>query len=313
MNDQTWYIIVNPRAGSGKTLYEWTRASALLDSLHISYTTAYTDHKSHATSLAFDAAAAGYRRFLAVGGDGSVHEVFCGVLSWCEKTGTDPMDFVISVAPIGSGNDWLKSLGIPHDVSAVISMMASGRFSCEDVIRLKGNGGKPFYMANIGGIGVDSQVCELVNRQKESGKRGKMIYLDALMKTLLHLRPMNVQVFADEKEIFCGKCYSIALGNGPYSGGGMCQVPLADIDDGLLDVTLIPVINLKAVVTLIPRLFNKTIHLSPHVVTARCRTLEIVPLDADSLKTIEADGEIEDRLPLRVEVTGQKIRVLSGK
>ena len=82
-----WYFIVNPRAGSGKTMSQWVPAEKLLEQKGVPFITAMTDHKKHAVELAREAAAAGYRRIAAVGGDGSLHEVLGGICAWCEENG----------------------------------------------------------------------------------------------------------------------------------------------------------------------------------------------------------------------------------
>ena len=123
-----WYFIVNPRAGSGKTMSQWVPAEKLLEQKGIPFVTALTDHKDHATSLAREAAAAGYRRIAAVGGDGSLHEVFGGICSWCFENGVAPEEFRLAVVPIGSGNDWIKSCGVPSDVEEVIRLIAQESF-----------------------------------------------------------------------------------------------------------------------------------------------------------------------------------------
>jgi len=307
-----WYFIVNPHAGSGKTLSQWIPAERLLESLEIPYVTAFTSHKRHATLLAHDAAEEGYRKIIAVGGDGSIHEVFNGLMKWCDESGTDPSEFFIGVAPIGSGNDWIKSMHIPHDVSSSIELIEKKSFGKMDVVRVRSVGGKITYMANIGGIGFDSHVCKTVNMQKESGKRGNMIYLNALRFAALNTKPIRVKVIADGVEVFSGSAYSIALGNGRYCGSGMRQTPLAVIDDGLLDVTVIPKISLITIMKNIPRLYNGTIIDVKEVISARCKVLEIVPLDQNSNDIFELDGEIEGRLPLYVEVDGRQINALKG-
>ena len=113
-----WYCIVNPHAGSGKTMPQWAIAEKILTASSVPYKTTLTNYKFHAEKLAYEAAQRGYRRFLAVGGDGSVHEVMNGIVRYTEETGAAPEDFTLSVIPIGSGNDWIKSLGIPHDTRA---------------------------------------------------------------------------------------------------------------------------------------------------------------------------------------------------
>lgn len=308
----TWYFIVNPRAGSGKTMSLWVPAERMLQNLGIPFITAMTDHKRHATELAKEAAAAGYRRIVAVGGDGSLHETLNGIAQFCEETGTDTAGFYLGVMPIGSGNDWIKSLGVPHDLDKVIKLIQNESFGQMDVVRVLSAGGKVAWMANVGGTGFDSHVCSRVNHQKERGMRGKLIYLNALRYTIMHLAQLQLKVVADGVTVHEGICYSIALGNGAYSGSGMRQVPLADVNDGLIDYMLVPKVKLSKMLKEIPRLFNGTINESGVVSYGRCKSLQIMPLDAASEDIIELDGEIVGKLPLSIEMDGHKINVIKG-
>ena len=309
----SWYFIVNPRAGSGKTMSEWVPAERLLEAEGIPFVTAMTDHKKHAITLAREAAAEGYRRIAAVGGDGSLHEVLGGICSWCEETGTPPEDFYLAVIPIGSGNDWIKSCHVPDNVKEALALLMDGSFGWMDIIRGVSDGGKVHYMANCAGIGFDSHVCDMVNHQKERGMRGKMIYLNALRYTIFHLKPISVLVREDGENVFSGEIFSLAAGNGPYSGGGMRQVPLAVNDDGMLDYMIVPKARLGSLVKEIPRLFAGTTHESSIIRSGHCQTLEIAPLNETSADLIEYDGELEGRLPLILEVSAHRIHVLKGK
>ena len=307
-----WYFIVNPRAGSGTSMTEWLPAEQLLEQEHIPYVTAMTDHKKHAVTLAREAASQGYRRIAAVGGDGSLHEVLGGICSWCAETGTPTEEFYLAVVPIGSGNDWIKSCRVPNDVPTVVKMIIDESFGWMDVLRAESRDGKVGYVANSAGIGFDSHVCERVNRQKEQGMRDRLIYLKALRYTIFHLKPVKVVVREDETAVFAGEAYSIAIGNGPWSGGGMRQVPLAANDDGLIDYMIVPKTRLYKLVKEIPRLFAGTVNESPLIVSGRCPKLRITPLDPASADIIEYDGEIEGQLPLDLAFTGSRIHVLKG-
>ena len=308
-----YFFIVNPRAGSGKTMYEWLPAERKLKRLGIPCDIALTDHKRHATALAQQAAAEGYRRIIAVGGDGSLHEVFNGICRWCAATGVPTEEFLLGVVPIGSGNDWIRSLAVPNDTIEVVDLIRRNSFGRMDVMRVKSSGGRTAYMANIGGVGFDSHVCKRVNTQKESGRRGKLIYLNSLRYTIFNLKSINISVVADGEVVFTGLCYSVAFGNGRYSGSGMRQVPLAVLDDGLLDYTIIPKTPLLKVVKELPRLFNGTLHQSVYVISGKCRSLQIVPMDEQSNDIFELDGEIEGLLPMSIEVTGHMINVIKGE
>ena len=308
-SDTEWFIIVNPNAGSGKTMSLWPPAQKRLDEHKIHYRAVLTSHRLHATALSREAASKGFRRILGVGGDGTVHEIFSGILSWCEQTGTDPAEFTIGILPIGSGNDWIKSTGIPGDTVKAVEQLAAGAFRTQDVIRVESPEGIR-YMTNVGGTGFDSHVCRSVNSQKDSGKRSSRIYINALLSTIAHLGAISVAVRADGAEVFSGKCLSIALGEGRYSGGGMLQTSAADLDDGLLDAVIIPRMGIGKIVRELPRLFGGGLHESKAVKYLQCRELEIVPLDSASEDIYELDGEIEGRLPLKARVTGLKINIL---
>ena len=307
-----WYIVINPHAGSGKTMAEWAIAEERLAELGIPYETAFTGYKAHAKQLAYNAAAKGYRRMLAVGGDGSIHEIFTGVLTYCEIAGVDPEEFYFGVIPIGSGNDWIKTLGVPHDTLKVADIVQHGLFRREDVVRVKSSGDRVCYMANIGGIGFDSHVCERVNAKKERGRRSKRIYVNALIQTILHLKRFQAEVICDDETVYSGPCFSIALGNGPYSGGGMLQTAEAVIDDGLLDVLVIPVMSVFKIIKEVRRVFDGTTSSSPMMIYRKCKCLRIVPLNSKSEDIVEVDGEIEGNLPLEVTLSGHQTNVIKG-
>ena len=314
-----WFFIVNPHAGSGKTMQEWVPAERKLYALGIPFNTAYTDYKRHATSLAFAAATEGYRHIMAVGGDGSVHETFNGIMRWCDEHNFAPEEFTLAVAPIGSGNDWIKSLDTPHDVGKVMDMLREKSFGRMDVIRVECDSldmlsrHEVRYMANVGGTGFDSHVCERVNRQKERGKRNKMIYLNGLQYTVRHLKSNHLRIVADGVEVYSGKVLSVAIGNGRFSGGGMQQVPRARVDDGLLDAMIVPEIKISTILKELPKLFKGNIDEVSELITIQCRELQIIPLDNDSHDIIEIDGEIVGQLPATFLADGRQIGVIRGR
>lgn len=307
-----WYFIVNPRAGSGVAMSEWFPVEQTLTIKRIPFVTAMTDHKNHAVSLAHDAASKGYRRIAAVGGDGSLHEVLEGICTYCAETGTAPEEFYLAVVPIGSGNDWIKSCHVPNEIETVIDLIIKDSFGWMDVVRAVSKGGRIHYVANGAGIGFDSHVCDRVNRQKERGMRARMIYLNALRYTFFHLKPVRIVVWEDGAAVFAGEAYSLAIGNGPWSGGGMRQVPLATNDDGQLDYMIVPKAKLYKLFKEVPRLFSGTAHESSLIYSGRCRNLRITTLDEASEDIIEYDGEVEGQLPVTFEITGSKIHVLKG-
>jgi len=308
-----WYVIVNPHAGSGKTMALWAEAEERMASLSIPYKAVLTNRKFHAKALAEEAAAVGYRRILAVGGDGSIHEVFTGVLSYAFQNGIDPEEFYLGVIPIGSGNDWVRTTGVSHNIEKVVDLIANESFMTQDTVLVESEGAT-CYMANIGGVGFDSHVCDAVNTLKEQGKRSKRIYYNALLHTAFRTKAFQAEIICDGIQVFSGDIYSISIGNGKYSGGGMVQTPSAVINDGLLEVMIAPKMKLSYLLRSLPRLLDGTIEKSDKVLFASCRELVVRQLQSPRAISdpmiVEMDGEIEGVLPVRVSITGRQVNVL---
>ena len=191
-----WFTIVNLHAGSGKTVSIWRKAEILLAEAGIPYDNKYTDCKYHATEIAFQAASEGYRKFIAVGGDGTIHEVLEGIMKYVcgtESVSVSVSDFSIAVIPIGSGNDWIRIHGINRNLERTIELIRNESLVRQDVVRvsvfdpvaepeqlLSAEPVRTSYMVNIGGVGFDARVCERVNEQKLEGKKGLLFGLLAL-------------------------------------------------------------------------------------------------------------------------------------
>ena len=327
-NDKIWYAVVNPNAGSGKTVSEWPKASKTLSDNRIDFEYKTTWKMGAAVEITMKACAEGYRKFLAVGGDGTVHEVLEGIAKYVrisavaktldkesQKVALD--DFTLAVMPIGSGNDWIKTLEITQDFNKVAELMKTESTGRQDVFCLSlrdDNTSRNLesFMANVGGVGFDANVCKKVNFEKNTGKSGKVLYLKALISNILNFKTFDCVVEADGKEIFRGTTMSIALGAGKYSGGGMLQVPDAVLDDGLLDITIIPLMPLHRIIRAVPGLFTgKLLKDNLELISAKCSSLSIKPLSSPA-PLVEVDGEVVGNLPVSIERLEGQLRVLKN-
>lgn len=327
--EKIWYAVVNPNAGSGKTVVEWPKAETMLKETRIEYEYRTTWQCGAAVEITIKACEAGYRRFLAVGGDGTVHEVLEGIVRFIEMSSVAaafdddslrPLlsDFTIAVIPVGSGNDWIRTLGVPKDPAGIVRLLKKEHFGKQDVFRISGRDNETStdvvsYMANVGGVGFDAKICHQVNFEKNSGKSGKILYLKVLISNVLHCKPFRCRVIADGRKVFEGDTLSIAMGVGKYSGGGMMQVPDAVMDDGLLDVTIIPVLPIMKILRAVPSLFSgKLLSSNTELISSRCSTLRIEPLDAPGA-LVEVDGEVIGNTPINVERLPGQLNVLIGR
>lgn len=314
-----WLVVVNVFAASRKAGSVWKKAAVMLENAGIPYKAMFTGGKDNAIAISRKSAAAGYRKFIAVGGDGTVHDVLNGIAE-CVYSSDSPdvsvSDFTLAVLPVGSGNDWVKSTGIPKDIQGAVNAIAAGCTGLQDVVKvdvLDPSDMMPVsssYMANVGGVGLDARVCEIVNRKKEQGRRGKKLYVSALLYCIRHRVPVRARIICDGQEIFSGRYLSIAFGVGKYSGGGMRQTPLAELGDGMLDVTVIPDIPIWTIAKEVWRLFTGTFHEVDVLTLAKCREVVVLPDGEADAEPVEVDGEVVGRAPVRMTVLPQQINVV---
>ena len=316
-----WLVVVNVFAASRKAGSVWKKAAVMLDESRVPYKVRFTGGEDNAIEISRKASAEGYRKFIAVGGDGTVHDVLNGIAAYVYSPDTSHAsisDFTLGVIPVGSGNDWVKSTGVPCDICQAVDIISEGHTGLQDVVRtdvldpsdLNSAPLAVSYMANIGGVGLDARVCEIVNRKKEQGRRGKKLYISALLYCINHRVPVRAKIICDGQEIFSGKYLSIAFGVGKYSGGGMRQTPLAELGDGKVDVTVIPDIPIWTIAKEVPRLFTGTFHKVDVLTMAQCREVLVLPDGGADAEPAEVDGEVIGRAPIRLTVLQEQIRVI---
>ena len=319
MGSEKWLAVVNVFAASKKAGSVWKKAASCLEDAGVAYKAEFTGGKYNATELSRKAAERGYRKFIAVGGDGTIHDVLNGIAEYAQNsTEVTLSDFTLAVLPVGSGNDWVKSVGVSRDIQQAVSCIAAGITGRQDVAKvsmldasdLNAETLSVSYMSNVGGVGLDARVCEIVNRKKERGKRGKKLYVTALLYCIRHRVPIRAKVVCDGVEVFSGKYLSIAFGIGKYSGGGMRQTPDAVMDDGMLDVTVIPDIPIWKIAKEVPKLFTGKFNTVDVLTLAKCREVYVLPEGEADAEPVEVDGEVVGRAPVRMEILDQQINVI---
>jgi YegS/Rv2252/BmrU family lipid kinase len=234
-----WLMIVNPNAGVKKGVRDWTLISRLLNEAGISHLCVLTEHRNHANQLVGEFIAEGYRKIAVVGGDGTLNEVVNGIF---QQKHTNPSDISLGMIPVGTGNDWCRTFGIPFDYRDAVRILARGNTFQQDVGKISYfKGHEPFhrYFINIAGMGYDALVAKKTNISKEKGRGGPLTYLYFVFSSLFQYKFVEAVIEVDEKQVFKGEIFSMNVGICKYNGGGMMQVPAAIPDDGLFDVTLI--------------------------------------------------------------------------
>ena len=307
--NKVWKVIVNPHAASGRMMRTWKKIKSLMDKEQIAMDVAFTERKKHAVDLVREAAREGFRRFLAVGGDGTAHELLEGIASVAVPAG-NLSEYALGVMPVGSGNDWAKGHCLGSRPKDIIALLKSESFGKQDVVEIV-SGGEKSYMLNVGGIGFDAMVCRRVNARKDRGHSGKILYVEGLLYNIFHYKPSPIRVKVDGREVFSGPFYSIAFAIGPYCGGGMRQCPGARFGDGLLDMTLVPRLPIPSLLVKMPRLFTGSIDRVGQLVFAKGKEYEIEVLSGTE-EMMEADGEIVAATPVKLSILPEQIQVVSA-
>lgn len=302
-----WTIIRNPVSASGKARKAWPAIEAALQSAELLGDVHVTQYAGHAVELAQQAIASGSRRLLAVGGDGTAHEVANGILSQPDVPTTG---IRLGQIPIGTGNDWGRTMGIPHKLTDAIEVLKAGQERLQDVGRVDytvDGAAAQRYFINVAGMGYDGLVTEVSNARKAEGKGGAMGYVSALIGCLVRYQAQAMEVYPEDGDAISKKVFSIAVGIGNYNGGGMKPCPKAVPDDGLLDLTLIGDLPKLVVVRNVPRLFSGTFIKNKAVSLHRSPTFRI---ETEPDNPIEVDGESIGSGPCTFTCLSRQLRVV---
>lgn len=295
-------LICNPTAGRGQAGRLVSRVQALLKTLGVASEAALTRQRGDATALAAQAMRDKVALIIAMGGDGTLHEVANGLIKAHAAGGRDGAG-KLGVIPVGTGNDFVKMLAIPQDWRAACTRIANGQTRRVDIGRVNDR----IFLNNVG-IGFDAQVG--IEAQKIRWLRGRIVYLAALARNLLlSYRTPLVHIHLDDRQVK----HSITLltiGNGRCSGGGFWLTPHAQIDDGLFDICLVRGLSKAQILGFVPSAMRGTHVTAEPVHMTRAR--RIIVTSADPLP-VHADGEIlyTDAHRLEVELLPARLDVIA--
>jgi YegS/Rv2252/BmrU family lipid kinase len=301
-----WLVVVNPNAGRGLGRKDWEKIVTILCEKNLEYDAKFTRSRGDAIQLTQTAIGEGYRNIMAVGGDGTINEVING----CFQQKICPTrKLFLSVITIGTGNDWGRMFSIPEDYEKAIQVICEKKTCLHDtgvVYYYHGTKREKRYFINIAGMGFDAIVVQRTNRQKEKGHSGKALYMWNLLKSLLLYSHTQTEVVIDGNKVN-HEVFTISLGIGRYSGGGMMQTPRAVHDDGLFDITIIKKIRKGEVIRNLKLLYNGRILDHSKVEGYKGRDILI---DSDPLIHLEVDGESLGHSPIEFRIIPKSINVV---
>ena len=264
-----WFVIVNPVAGGGRGLDHFPLISKLLRDAGIQTEPVFTEHKFHATELTVSAVKQGFRRIIAVGGDGTLHEVVNGL--FIQQT-VDPREVLLAVVAVGSGERLDPHARRAESLSGCDPRYQGGTFVLQDVGVVsyeEAHYRQHRYMANVAGMGFDAMVVKKYAHLKKKGHSNKWLYTWCMIRSFFSYKSTGVKVWIDDRLVYNNLLMSIAIGVCKYNGGGMQQLPEAVADDGLLDVSLIRPVHFWHILFRFRYLFNGGIYRIRHILQER--------------------------------------------
>jgi len=300
--------ILNPTAGGGRAQHEWPRLLPRLQEVTSSLSVRRTTGPGTAISLTRQALKGGVDRILAVGGDGTLHEVVNGFF---EDGSLIQPSAVLVFIPCGSGSDFRRTLGAPAGVDA-LPQLHSDRIRPLDLLRVQyttesGRRGHR-YAINIASAGLSGSVV----RHLGSGVvpfPPRLRYFGAALQALASDRPTRIRLTLDGEPLPPTRVRLVAAANGSTFAAGLPIAPSATPFDGLLDVVVLGDLPFRTLLRHAYRFYQGTHPELDGVDTLRGRRLTITSLDEGRPVWTEADGEALGQLPMTVEVVPHVLRV----
>ena len=300
-------VILNPNAASGKVKRRWSTAQPVLERKLEQVEVLFTEKPNHATQLTRRALQDGADLIIAVGGDGTLNEVVNGF--FLDDRQISP-DAALALLPIGTGGDFRRSAGLPSSLKEVINLIASGTTLRVDVgkLRLTTHGGEPVdrYFINLVSFGMGGEVSVHAKTNFLSSVNGKAAFFWATIRSFIAYRAKKIQLELDGKvQLSNYAIVNIALGNGNYHGGGMHPCPLARLNSGSLDVTVIDKIGMFGFLVSLPAIYSNNIYRHPKVHHFRAKR---ILASSDESVLAEVDGESLGGLPMEASVLPRAIK-----
>ena len=287
------HLIANESAGSGAGAAALREIRAFLDGRGIPFRVDCTAKSGDAAALADAAWLSGDRELVCVGGDGTVFEIVNGLAGRFAA---------LYFVPCGTGNDFVKMLGLPKGPAEALRAQLEGEKRAIDVGRLN-----EYYFLNVSGSGFDVEVLRQAARFKRLGG-GLLPYLLGCFAALRRFRPLSVELTVDGEPARRRDVTIFSVGNGRYIGGGMLAVPHAEIGDGLFDLVVADGMGRLSVLRLLGKFISGRHTELPMVherrareVTVRCPGM-VADIDGELVQMDEArysilPGALEVRFP----------------
>ena len=289
-----WYVVCNPIAQGGKMKLRWPEVKKTLEKNGILFDWTFTTHNNHAIEITRSKISEGYRKFIVIGGDGSINEVINGFFTQDE---VDYQDLLLALIPLGTANDWARTHKLPRDITKAVKNIVDGHIEKQDIglVSFEKNGKQESrYFNNVAGMSYDAYVAKYIE-DHGNRKMNKLKYIYYVLYCLFMFKLPETKVQSEDLN-YCGKAYTINVGICKYNGGGLRLVPQALANDGKFALTVAKELSKLAVIMNMYRFYTGTIGELKKVITVNTGDI-MVEQSGDEKVMLEVDGEFMGYAP----------------
>lgn len=304
LEDGPAVLVVNTKSRSGKESFERAREALAARGVPLMSCHALS-HPRRMPKVLHEAVERGARHILVGGGDGTVSCAISHLLG---------RDVTLGVVPLGTGNDFARSLGIPGTVEAGCDVIAGGYTARVDVGLANG---KPFL--NAASLGLTTAIAKRLTKRLKQ-RMGKLAYPVAAASQVLEHQPFRVRMTADAQALEL-EVLQLVVGNGRYHGAGNVVAPKAALDDHRLHVYAVTAPSVEAgregtglgqlqdlsTLARVAMSLRSGEHVE-HPAVTYLRTSRLY-VEAEPVQEVNADGELIGRTPMLFEVVPSALRV----
>jgi len=290
-------IILNPNAGSAEQAAVLHEVVAKRSEV----TLRETNRPGQAREFATEAVREGYDLIVAAGGDGTINEVVNGLA-------TNFAAARLGVIPLGTGNDLARTLAIPETPLEALELLTSGPERSLDLIKVEAVGRETVYCINVAAGGFSGQVDEVLTDELKASW-GPLAYLRGAIGALPDLTGYETIITWEDGPTHRIEALNMIVANGRTAAGGFQVAPLANPEDGLLDVVIVRYGSLLDLAGVVARLLAANYLDSDQVLHRTARRVHIASRPG---MWFNIDGELLCKEPVTFSVLPQALRVIVG-
>ena len=322
VNQPSLLIIINNAAAKARRA--WPTIRSHLIAVNIQFDSYETTGPGDATERSRSALRAGTTTIAIVGGDGTLSEAAEGFFEFSDYSGSLPAPInhsaALAILPAGTGDDFARGLmgrrASLDEWTQILLAHCQGNHPPPKLVDTMSGASENythrFLCLNASTMGIGGETAARVSAQRSLMRRfsGEARFAAAAVGALRVWRERRVRVTVDGTLVREGEMNLVAVGNGPYAGGGMMLSPNARANDGKLDVVTASGLTRAAVVRELPRIHRGGHLKNPKVQITQGEKVRVETFSPQDAMLIEADGNVRGRTPVEFRIMPNAIRIV---